>query len=31
MDRNCFIAEVRRSLTEIRIGVQGVAFDRPEH
>jgi len=30
MDRNRFNAEVRRSLTEIRIGVQGVAFDRLE-
>jgi hypothetical protein len=30
MDRNRFNAEVRGSLTEIRIGVQGVAFDRLE-
>lgn len=30
MDRNRFNAEVRASLTEIRIGVQGVAFDRLE-
>jgi hypothetical protein len=28
MDRNRFNAEVRPSLTEIPIGVQGVAFDR---
>jgi hypothetical protein len=30
MDRNRFNAEGRGSLTEIRIGVQGVAFDRLE-
>ncbi|HEU0203997.1 MAG TPA: hypothetical protein VFR86_26610 [Burkholderiaceae bacterium] len=30
MDRNRFNAEVRGALTEIRIGVQGVAFDRLE-
>lgn len=30
MDRSRFNAEVRSSLTEIRIGVQGVAFDRLE-
>jgi len=28
MDRNRFNAEVRRSLTQIPIGKQGVAFDR---
>ena len=28
MDRNRFNAEVRPRLTEIPIGVQGVAFDR---
>ena len=30
MDRNRFNAEVRRSITEISIGVQGIAFDRLE-
>lgn len=30
MDRNRFNAEVRPSLTEIPIGVQGIAFDRLE-
>lgn len=30
MDRNRFNAEVRPALTEIRIGEQGVAFDRLE-
>ena len=30
MDRNRFNAEVRGSLTEIPIGIQGVAFDRLE-
>jgi hypothetical protein len=30
MDRNRFNAEVRGCVTEIRIGVQGVAFDRLE-
>lgn len=30
MDRNRFNAEVRRELTEIPIGTQGVAFDRLE-
>ncbi len=28
MDRNCFNATVRPYLTEIPIGVQGIAFDR---
>jgi len=28
MDRNRFNAEVRRYLVEIRIGQQGIAFDR---
>jgi len=30
MDKNRFNAEVRPSLTEIKIGTQGVAFDRLE-
>ena len=30
MDRNRFNAEVRPCLTEIRIGRQGIAFDRLE-
>ena len=30
MDRNRFNAEVRRHLTEIRIGIQGIGFDRLE-
>ena len=30
MDRNRFNAEVRRSITEIPIGIQGIAFDRLE-
>lgn len=30
MDRNRFNREVRPHLTEVRIGVQGVAFDRLE-
>jgi hypothetical protein len=30
MDRNRFNAEVRPKLTEVSIGVQGVAFDRLE-
>jgi len=30
MDRNRFNAEVRPYLTEIRIGQQGIAFDRLE-
>ena len=28
MDKNCFNREVRPYLTEIRIGKQGIAFDR---
>ena len=30
MDRNRFNREVRPHLTEVRIGVQGIAFDRLE-
>jgi hypothetical protein len=30
MDKNRFNAEVRPSLTEIKIGTQGIAFDRHE-
>ena len=30
MDRNRFNREVRPHLTEVRIGVQGIAFDRIE-
>ena len=31
MDRNRFNREVRPALTEVRIGSQGVAFDRLEN
>ena len=30
MDKNRFNAEVRPSLTELKIGTQGIAFDRLE-
>ena len=30
MDRNRFNSEVRPALTEVKIGVQGIAFDRLE-